>query len=160
MNSLHYILLAILVGCALPIQGIINAKLGVYMSHPMHSTLISYLGGVVACMIFLALAHPVLPDWKRFQHIDWYLYLGGFLGAIFVSGMLYIIPKIGATNMLAAAIVGQLVMSMLLDHFGTLGVQQIRITPERVVGALCLLLGLALIKGQFSFSGLGRNISG
>lgn len=154
----QYISMAIIVGFALPIQGIINSKLGFLMSHPMHSTLISYIGGVVACLLFLAIFHPVFPEIRSFQNIDWYLYLGGFLGAVFVSGMLYIIPKIGATNMLAAAIVGQLIMSMILDHFGILGVQQIRISTPRVLGVVCLFVGLFLIKGQFTFSELSKDL--
>lgn len=158
MNT-SFVLMAIAVGFALPIQGIVNSKLGMSMSHPMYATLISYIGGCVACILFLLISHPGLPDWKKLQNIDWYLYLGGFLGAIFVTGMLYIIPKIGATNMLAAAIVGQLIMSMFLDHFGALGVKKIPISPTRIAGAMCLLAGLTLIKGQFSFSQLAERLA-
>jgi transporter family-2 protein len=154
----QYILAAIIVGFALPLQGILNAKLGVYMSHPMHSTLISYIGGVIACLLFLIVVYPTVPDIKRFHNVDWYLYLGGFLGAVFVSGMLYIIPKIGATNMLAAALVGQLVMSMLLDHFGAFGIQQIRVSSPRILGVLFLFLGLLLIKGELSLSEFSKGL--
>ena len=156
--NFQYIVLAIFVGAALPLQGIVNAKLGAHMDHPMHSTLISYIGGIVACIAFLIVAHPVIPDMKRFYNVDWYLYLGGFLGTIFVSGMLYIIPKIGATNMLAAAIVGQLILSLSLDHYGAFGIKQITITPNRILGIFLLLAGLVFIKDEFSFTFFTRKL--
>ena len=49
---------------------------------------------VHCCIVALLLAQASLPDWKRISGIDWYLYCGGFLGVIFVSGMLYLMPKV------------------------------------------------------------------
>ncbi|SIS70566.1 DMT family transporter [Neptunomonas antarctica] len=139
---------AIAVGAVIPIQGALNAKLGLAMIHPMQATLVSYIGGTIACIAALLFVQASLPDWKRITDTDWYLYCGGFLGVIFVSGMLYLMPKVGIANMLAAAIVGQLVMSLILDHFGFFGSLVIAVTPSRVIGVLLLLLGLYFIQRQ------------
>ncbi|WP_432474443.1 DMT family transporter [Amphritea sp. HPY] len=140
------LLAAVAVGAVIPIQGALNARLGAAMVHPMQATLVSYIGGTIACIVALLVAQASLPDWKRVTGIDWYLYCGGFLGVIFVSGMLYLMPKVGIANMLAAAILGQLVMSLVFDHFGFFGGLVIEVTPSRIIGVLLLLLGLYFIQ--------------
>jgi transporter family-2 protein len=93
----------------------------------------------------LLIAQASLPDYKRLASIDWYLYLGGFLGAVFVSGMLYLMPKIGIANMLAAAIFGQLVVSVMFDHFGLAGIT-VEISISRVLGVVLLLAGVFFLQ--------------
>ncbi|WP_432470468.1 DMT family transporter [Amphritea sp. HPY] len=138
--------IAMAVGALLPIQGALNARLGVALTHPMQATLVSYLGGSIACISVLLFVQASLPDWKRIAGVDWYLYSGGFLGVFFVSGMLYLMPKIGVANMLAAAIVGQLLMSLIFDHFGFFGALVVEVTPSRILGMILLLVGLYFIQ--------------
>ncbi len=136
---------AVVAGSMLPIQGALNSRLGAVMIHPMQATLISYIGGTIACVVFLLVAQASIPDYKRLASIDWYLYLGGFLGAVFVSAMLYLMPRIGIANMLAAAILGQLVMSLLFDHFGLAGIT-VEINASRVIGVILLLAGVYFLQ--------------
>jgi len=138
--------IAIAVGALLPIQGALNARLGGALPHPMQATLVSYLGGSIACISILLFAQASFPDWRRIADIDWYFYCGGFLGVFFVSGMLYLMPKVGVANMLAAAIIGQLLMSLIFDHFGFFGALVIDITPSRILGVVLLLVGLYFIQ--------------
>ncbi|MGR3320264.1 MAG: DMT family transporter [Candidatus Anammoxibacter sp.] len=140
------IIIAVAAGALLPIQGSLNARLGSSMPHPMQATLVSYIGGLLACLIFLTLMRINYPDLKKIFSIDWHLYCGGFLGAAFVSAMLYLMPRIGVTNMLAAAIVGQLIMSIIIDHFGCFGVFTARLNLSRIVGVIMLLGGLYFIQ--------------
>jgi transporter family-2 protein len=136
---------AVIAGAMLPVQGLLNARLGAVMVHPMQATLVNYIGGTIACVVFWLIAQASLPDYKRLASIDWYLYLGGFLGAVFVSGMLYLMPKIGIANMLAAAIFGQLVVSVMFDHFGLAGIT-VEISISRVLGVVLLLAGVFFLQ--------------
>ncbi|WP_439134898.1 DMT family transporter [Pseudomaricurvus sp.] len=145
MNYL-FLLAAVIAGAMLPIQGALNSRLGVSLDHPMQATLVSYLGGVIFCLVALILLHREIPEVRRLASVDWYYYCGGFLGAVFVSGMLLLMPKIGVTNMLAAAIVGQLLMSVFLDHIGGFGNPVFKITYTRIAGIALLLAGLYLIQ--------------
>ncbi len=139
------VLLAVFAGAMLPMQGALNARLGAAMVHPMQATFVSYIGGTIACVIVLLMAQASLPDYKRLASIDWYLYLGGFLGAVFVSGMLYLMPRIGIANMLAAAILGQLVMSLIFDHFGLAGIK-VEISANRIFGVVLLMAGVYFLQ--------------
>jgi transporter family-2 protein len=47
---------------------------------------------------------------------------------------------------LVATMAGQLVVSMLLDHFGWLGAPTHPLGISRVLGGLCLMLGVVLIR--------------
>lgn len=145
MNYL-FLLAAVFAGAMLPIQGALNARLGVSLDHPMQATLVSYLGGIVFCLVALLIFHRELPEARKLAGVDWYFYCGGFLGAVFVSGMLLLMPKIGVTNMLAAAIVGQLLISIFLDHVGGFGNPVFKITYTRLAGIGLLLAGLYLIQ--------------
>lgn len=139
------VLLAVFAGAMLPLQGALNARLGAVLVHPMQATLVSYLGGTIACVVVLLFAQASMPDFRRLSEVDWYLYCGGFLGAVFVSGMLYLMPRIGIANMLAAAILGQLVMSLIFDHFGLAGVT-VEINSNRVIGVVLLLIGVYFLQ--------------
>jgi len=56
-----------------------------------------------------------------------------------------LMPRIGIANMLAAAILGQLVMSVIFDHFGLAGIK-IEINPSRVIGIILLLAGVYFLQ--------------
>ena len=150
MNITHtswlLIPLAIFVGAVIPVQGALLSKLGPLLNHPIQATLVAYIGGTFGCVLILAISRSSYPSMGELLAIDWRLYTAGFLGVIFVSGMLYLMPVVGVANMLAAAIVGQLVASILVDHFGLLGGMRVSISPSRVFGVVLLFIGLYFIQ--------------
>lgn len=148
MTHLSWLLipLAVLIGAVLPIQGALLSKLGPLLNHPIQATLVSYIGGAFVCVLILSFSRTAYPSLGELSAIDWHLYTAGFLGAIFVSGMLYLMPVVGVANMLAAAIVGQLVASIMIDHFGLLGGLRIGVSPSRIFGMVLLFIGLYFIQ--------------
>jgi transporter family-2 protein len=56
------------------------------------------------------------------------------------------VPRLGAATTLVLVVVGQMVCSLLVDHFGVLGVPQHSASPVRLAGAALLILGVALIR--------------
>lgn len=56
------------------------------------------------------------------------------------------IPRLGATMVLTLIVVGQMVCSLLVDHFGWLGVPQHAANPVRLLGAAFLILSVVLIR--------------
>ena len=143
---LPYICIAIFAGVMLPLQGAINAQLSTYLKHPLQTSFVSFLMGVFGVIIVLLILQPTLPSLSEIKQIPLHLYIGGFLGVIFVTTTFIMIPKIGATNMLAAAIAGQLIISVVIDHFGWFNVQVVNISIYRIIGILLLLSGLYFIQ--------------
>ncbi|TKG97310.1 DMT family transporter [Puteibacter caeruleilacunae] len=146
-NSLMiYILFAVLMGALSPLQAGINAQLSQYLKHPLQATFFSFLGGIILISLIVTFLVPAFPNFSQLREVPWYLYIGGALGVVFVTGFLLLIPRIGATSLVAAVLVGQLVMSIIIDHFGWLGVQTIEISMKRLVGVILLVIGTLLVQ--------------
>jgi transporter family-2 protein len=141
-----FIAIAFLVGGLLPIQGAINARLGQVLDHPLQASLISFTVGAGFLAGCLWLTGVGLPAPGVFREVPWYLLCGGFMGAVFVTTVLVLVPHIGVANMLVAAMAGQIFLSMLVDHFGWLGVPVHSLGLSRLLGGICLLLGVVLIR--------------
>jgi transporter family-2 protein len=56
-----------------------------------------------------------------------------------------LILKVGVANTVIAVILGQVLLPLLLDHYGILGVEVREIGWPRIVGASLVLLGLVLV---------------
>ena len=66
--------------------------------------------------------------------VSWYYLLGGLLGAVYVTNALIAVSAIGAGGVAAATITGQLTASVAIDRLGLLGLDEVPLTPERIVG--------------------------
>lgn len=145
MNKLFLILAIIVVGSLVALQGAINAQLGRLLTHPLHASLISFLGGVITLIIAALIMRTGLPTFQQLSGIPAYLFIGGILGAIFVSAVIVTVPKIGIANVLIAALAGQLILSLIIDHFGWLGVPKQPVNIYRIIGSLMVVAGLFLV---------------
>ena len=50
-------------------------------------------------------------------------FIGGMLGVVLVTALIIAVPRIGVSQMMVAALAGQLAAAMLIDHYGWLGVE-------------------------------------
>lgn len=142
--SIPFILLAIAIGMLMPIQSGVNSELAKNLNHPFQSAFISFCGGAFLLgisMLFIKESFPL----KNLKDISPLYFTGGLLGSIFVFSSLFLISKIGATVLIAAFVTGQLLMSIIIDQFGILGIPQSPITLPKLLGCIFLLLGLLLI---------------
>jgi transporter family-2 protein len=141
---LHLILMAVVIGILMPVQAGLNAELTRHLKHPYMGAFLSLSIGSV--MIFLMIfLNGSYADFKRVTQTPPHLFLGGILGAIFVSSSLYLIPKMGATALICAFMTGQLIGSVLLDHFGLLGLPSYPLSIQRILGIFLLFSGLLLV---------------
>lgn len=139
-----YIALAALAGAFLPVQALINAKLGFATTGPIFAALVNFTVGTVALLAYVLLTRLPLPLVSELASLPWWYWTGGLLGGFFVFTAALTVPKLGAAGLAAVVIAGQLISSMLLDHFGLLnGVHALSAT--RLLGALLLLAGAYLI---------------
>jgi transporter family-2 protein len=71
-------------------------------------------------------------------------WVGGTLGAFYITALIFSVPLTGALTAAAAAILGQLAMAMILDHFGALGLPVREISWSRIGGLVLVMAGLLL----------------
>jgi len=151
MTTLHWVgllLLAVFAGAVVPFQSAINANLGRGLGHPLWATLASLLVSIIVLLpVILALRLP-LPNLGFITKAPLWMWSGGAFGVCFISLALILMPKLGASGFIALAMAGQIIASLMLDHFGLFGLVERQLTAPRLIGALMLIGGVALI--QFS----------
>lgn len=138
-------LMGILVGACTGIQGGINAQLTKYWAkNSVLASTVSFLIGTLilwVLTIILVIPIPVFTD-----NILWWHWTGGFLGAYYVFALVYLSPKLGASNVVALILAGQILTAVILDHFGFVGFPVNLVTPTRLLGIVLLILGVIIIK--------------
>ncbi len=76
----------------------------------------------------------------------WWLWIGGVVGAIYVGGAAAVTPKLGAGGFLACVVAGQMVVAMLVDHFGLMGIEAKPVNLVRLAGVGLILGGVLLVQ--------------
>ncbi|SHF51775.1 transporter family-2 protein [Mariniphaga anaerophila] len=144
--KVFYTAIVLIIGCILAIQGSINTQLTTYLKHPLQGALVNFLVGFVSLVVINILFRTQTPDWGYVKTAPWYLFIGGTLGALFVSSIIFFIPRIGVSTVLAASIAGQLIAASIIDHFGFFGLAVHPISGGRIAGVLLLIAGIFLIQ--------------
>jgi transporter family-2 protein len=119
MNLLGALLVAVLIGAMLPLQGLVNARLGVQAGGPVAAAFVSFLVGTAMLGLYLLATRTPLTLQGASKWPAW-IWAGGALGAIYVACFTLLIPRIGAAGMVCLAVLGQVTASLLLDQFGVL----------------------------------------
>ncbi len=142
-----FMLVTLIVGALMPIQAILNTRLGKQIGGPLMGSLMSFGVGLI-CLLILNLVsnYSAVAQLKPSATSPWYIWLGGILGAIFVGYITYVNQRQGMALTFALAVSGQIFASLIIDHYGLLGSAIRTITLEKIAGAVLIIAGLVLIK--------------
>ncbi len=124
-------------------QAPINAGLG-KTTGSLPAALVSFSIGTLALAAIVVLSGKAGGLSSTFD-VSWYYLLGGFLGAIYVFNALVAVSVVGAGGVAAATIFGQLTASVAIDRLGLVGLDEVPLPPERVLGVVLLLAGTVLV---------------
>lgn len=139
-------LLAFGAGICLVIQQALNTNVRTALGSAAWSGFISYFVGVLCMALFaLALRDP-MPSLAAAARIPWWSWSAGMFGAVFIALGILLVPQLGAATFFAVLVAGQMIGSMLFDHFGVLGLPVHEITPSRLFGAALLVAGVLFIR--------------
>jgi len=146
LNTVFSILLALVAGISVVVQQALNANLRTALGSAAWSGLISYAVGLISMVLLtLALRDPV-PSAAVAVRIPWWAWSGGLFGAIFIALAILLIPQLGAATFIALLVAGQMLVSITLDHYGWLGLEQRSVDLPRLIGAGLLVAGVVLIR--------------
>lgn len=137
------VLLTAIAGGLIALQAPINAGLG-KGAGSLPAALISFVIGTVALAAIVVFSGKAGGLGGAFD-ISWYYLLGGLLGAVYVTTALVAVSAIGAGGVAAMTVASQLIASVAIDRLGLFGLDQVALSPERVVGVLLLLAGTVLV---------------
>ncbi len=137
------VILTAVAGGLIALQAPINAGLG-KATGSLAAALVSFLIGTVALAAIVVLSGNAGGLGSTFD-VSWYYLLGGLLGAVYVVNALIAVSAIGAGGVAAATVAGQLTASVVIDRLGLFGLDQVALSPPRVVGVALLLVGTLLV---------------
>ncbi|MDK4327353.1 DMT family transporter [Corynebacterium pseudodiphtheriticum] len=137
---------AIGVGAIVPVQTAINTRLRADVRDPVVTALYSFLIGTTSLLpVAWLLTGQPLPDFALLADSPLWLFFGGPLGVAFIVGNILLFPQIGSVHTVIMPIVGQMLMGLLVDHFGLFGYEVLPISPLRLFGALIVLVATAVV---------------
>ncbi|HXI22119.1 MAG TPA: DMT family transporter [Gemmatimonadales bacterium] len=140
------VVVAFAIGLVLPLQAGVNSQLRVALGHPLLAAVVSFTVGTAVLIMTVLFTGVSLPAAGAVGATRWWQWTGGVLGATFVCMTIILAPRLGAATLIALVVAGQMVSSLVLDHYGLVGYPQHSLNPWRILGALLILAGVALIQ--------------
>lgn len=139
-------LLATGAGVSFVMQQVVNADLRMTLGSAAWTGFVSYLGGTL-CMFALAIVlREALPSTVAAGQSHWWAWRGGFFGAIYIAVSILLVPRLGAATFVALLVAGQMLSSVLFDHYGLFGIAQRSVDLSRLLGSVLLIIGVILIR--------------
>lgn len=136
----------ILVAGALMAIGVVwNSQLRGALVNPWLAATVSFLPVVFAFALMTLLKPMPLPTRADLAGTRWWMPLAGLTGAVAVFAGLLFVDKVGAGALNGLLITANLLTSVALDHFGWLGMRQVKAGPPRLLGAALMVGGIVLI---------------
>jgi bacterial/archaeal transporter family-2 protein len=141
-NLILTVLIGVLGGIAVGVQGPIVSQMSQRIGTMAGTFVVHISGAILSGAILLALGGEKIGNWRN---LSWYMFLSGSFGVVLYLTINQTMPRLGATTALALIIIGQLVMGIIIDHFGLFGIAVRPIDAMRLAGAGLLIAGGYLI---------------
>ena len=135
LSSLLSMAVALLAGAAVPFQGGSNAALGRMLGHPLWATLASLLVSIVVVLPLLFVMRVPAPTVGAAVQGPAWLWLGGVAGVAYLTAALVLTPA-GRASFIVSVMAGQMLASLVIDHFGLMGLAPKPIALGRLVGGV------------------------
>ena len=146
-GKLFWQILALLSGFCLAIQPAVNGHLGIGISSGIQAALISFLIGTILLIAINVILKQMTSVKMAFQKkAPWWFYMGGFLGALYVFFALVITPEIGTGAFVIFVLIGQMIVSLLIDNYGLLRSRVRKVSMIRIIGLIVMLIGSGIVK--------------
>lgn len=129
-------------GIGIPLLAALNARLGANIGSPAAAATVLFIVAFVTAALTMIITGPealrAIPAQPK------HLFLGGVLVAFYVLSITYVAPTFGIGNAIFFVLLGQLVSSAAIDHFGLFGAQHTPVTGLRLTGIAVMTIGVAI----------------
>jgi transporter family-2 protein len=145
-NIYFYVFLALAAGAMMPTQAAINNKLSIFVESPVLAAFISFVVGTLGLLVYVLITGVPIANILQMKNAPAIVWIGGLLGAFFVASAVVLVPRLGVAMTFSLIIAGQMLVTIVIDHFGLLGVPVKEISLTRVAGVLMITGGVILIR--------------
>ena len=140
------IVLGFFVGLVVPVQTSINSRLRGRLGSPYLAALASF----IVAFLFLLILLPVtgqeasLPLGRLSGEPVW-IWAGGVCGIIYLTGNILLFGKLGSVQTVVLPVAGQILMGLIIDHFGLFHSAVTEISLLRAAGACLVFAGVIIV---------------
>ena len=145
-NIYLYIILALAAGAMMPTQAATNNKMATVVDSPILSAFISFFVGTIALFIYMLVSGSPIANLSSAKDAPAIAWIGGLLGAFFVTAGVMLVPRFGVAMTFSLIIAGQMIVTLIIDHFGLLGVPVKEVSLARIAGIILIAGGVVLIR--------------
>lgn len=138
-------LVALIAGAVLPIQAGLNTKLGKAIESPFYASMFSFITGALAVGIYIVLTKQTMQV-AGLKLAPGYVWIAGALGAFFVTAMVLTFPRIGPAMTFGLVVAGQMLVSILMDHYKIMVEIRQSITIYKMIGVILIVSGVLIIR--------------
>jgi transporter family-2 protein len=136
---------AITAGLLMVVQAALNGTLEKVLDRPLTVAVISLAVGITVLLAGgVVLGQLAFPAGKVAQ-VPWWAWLGGVCGAFSLLAQPFAVPRLGAAMFIGLVVTASTVASVLLDHFGWLGLDERPAGIGRIAGCALMVIGVALV---------------
>ncbi|MEW6055952.1 MAG: DMT family transporter [Bdellovibrionota bacterium] len=144
MHSFFPLILLVGTGALICTQMSINAAMGRSLGLPLFVAVFSLLQFLWTLPPLFIWGRPI--PWAALGVTPHWQYAGAALGVPILAAAAYGFSKAGAFTGLVCVIVGQMLMGVVIDHFGLFGAPVHSVSLIRLAGVGFLILGVVLVK--------------
>ena len=145
MGKVIWIVLTLVAGAFLPIQAGLNTRLGKAIASPVYASLISFLVGLVGLLVYILVTRQTV-SFAGIKETPGHLWLGGLLGAFYITVIIFAFPVLGPGLTFGLIVAGQMVVSILLEHFNILVAHPSPISYMKILGVVLVVAGVIIIR--------------
>lgn len=143
--QLLMVLLTVIGGMGLSIEAGILGPLGQQVGHFWATFSIFGVGAALTFLLMLFFSPRNSPSF--FSQPGWQL-LGGVLGPGYVIILTIVTPFIGIALTMIGILAGQILKSLIIDHYGLLGMPARKVDRKRVLALIFISIALVLVATQ------------
>jgi transporter family-2 protein len=140
MQNTLYIVLAFSMGLIMSIYLPMNSSVAKYIGSSITAN-VTFFAVALLTSVFIFFLSGQFNTINHLKDVPAVLYLTGFISAFVVLGTTFLIPHIGARKFFILLITGQIVMAIVVSHFGLLESAKDPINVRKMIGAVLVLAG-------------------
>ena len=138
------LVVAVFAGAANPFQSATNGQLNKQLATPVWAGTAVYATGLLGMLLMQAFTRQPVPVGKA-GSVAWWAWTGGLISIASTMAGLTLVQKLGAGIFTGISLTASLVVSVLLDQFGWVGLKQHTASPGRLIGCGLLVAGVWLV---------------
>ena len=143
MQTPTFLVTAFLMGVILSTYLPMNSSASRYLGSSIAASFSFFIVATATCLCIL-LVSGQQQCLAKLKSVPVYLHVAGIISAFFIVGTTFLVPRIGARTFFILLVAGQILMAIVISHFGLLESPQDPVTLKKVAGAILVIAGAVL----------------